>query len=257
MFGHARPLYIADVLRSLEKQKSLQFVHVWLDGHQGNPELKLRTEAVADVVSNFSVARICQHSGNLGFRKMMLQALSDAVSNFEHIMVLEDDCFPGRDAVRTFMDELDSIENSPDIFSVYGHPFLVPAENATITRFQGWGWGTTRDKLMPFLDELIECYSLSEEAYLQFVASVMTPEIVARLDVTPPRLPTNTLRKFFAWDETLALLTALRGKVHKPTDHRTIFNFGAGADAGHFRNVDSYRQPPFNMITHAEVWDHY
>lgn len=255
VFGYNRPLHLSEVLKSLARQNAINDVHVWLDGHQGNPERKIKTDQVFQVASKYPVARIVAHNGNLGFRKLVLQALSDAVDRFRRIVVLEDDCFPTRDAIAIFRHELEAIESRSDIFSVYGHHFLMPSEGDTCDRFQGWGWGTTSEKLRPILQELIECYSLTEAKYLEFVGRVLTPEIAARIDVTPPRLPTHTLRKFFAWDETIALLSALHGLSHKPTPKRTIYNFGAGGDAGHFKDISWYRNPPFNMITIDEVWD--
>ena len=257
VFCFCRPLHVSEVLESLAKQGEIGNVHVWIDGHQGDPGKKIKTDQVYQVVSRYPVGRIVAHSGNLGFRKLVLQALSDAVHRFRHILVLEDDCFPTRDAVKVFREELSAIETRDDIFSVYGSPFLVEAEKETCSRFQGWGWATTSEKLRPVLQELIECYSLTEEKYLEFVGRVLSPEVVARLDVTPPRLPTHTLRKFFAWDETIALLTALDGMSHKKTQKRTIYNFGIGDDAGHFRNIEWYRTPPFNMVSIDEVWDYF
>ena len=115
----------------------------------------------------------------------------------------------------------------------------------------------TSDRLKPFLEKLIYLYSLNEEDYLLYVKKMLTPEIKRRLDVTPPRQPTDTLLKFFAWDESLALLTAMEGLEHKRTDIRTIYNFGACKDSSRFKDIDRYRKPPFNMISHEEVWDYY
>lgn len=257
VFGHARPLHLADVLESLCRQHALQYVHVWLDGHQGQPDIKYKTELVADVVSKYDVAEVIRHNGNLGFRKLILQAFTYAVQKFDSFLVLEDDCFPTANAVTEFRDSLDDIAKNSDVFSVYGHPFLMAEEAGCCTRFQGWGWGTTSDKLRPYLDKLIDCYSLTEERYLEFVRSCLSEEVIQRLDVTPPRLATHTLTKFFAWDETLALLTALDGKVHRLTPTRTIYNFGASEDSSRFKNVDWYRKPPFNMVPHSEVWEYF
>lgn len=254
LFGYTRPRHIGLVLEGLKRQDALGMVHVWLDGHQGIPEPKKKTDQVREVVSNYSVARVHQHNGHIGFRKLMLQALDVMSSEFDHLLILEDDCFPTRSTIRIFREELEEIESRPEIFSVYGHPFLVEGEGETCSRFQGWGWGTTRDKLRPILEKLIECFLLTEEKYLEFVDHELTPEIISRIDITPPRQPSNTLRNFFAWDETICLLAALHGLTHKKTRRRTIYNFGVGDDTGHFKNIDWYRRPPFNMITPDEVW---
>ncbi len=96
---------------------------------------------------------------------------------------------------------------------------------------------------------------MSEQSYLEYVDELLTPAVEARLDVTPPRLPTYSLRTFFAWDETLALLTAVDQKLHKPTDVQVIYNCGIGGDSSHFGIEDKFLRPPFNLTPPDQVWD--
>lgn len=255
VFGHTREHAIKEVLESLQRQDALNFTEVWLDGDQGNSELRRKCEKVAELVKSYPVKRVSSQRANFGFRKMILVALKEMCTKYKDILILEDDCFPTRDAVTEFRKELDLIRNDDEIFSVYGHHFLVPAENGTCGRFQGWGWATTSKKLVPILDELSLCNSMSEPAYLDFVKKSLTPSISKMIEVTPPRQPSATLNKFFAWDETVCLLCALHGLVHKPTGKRVIYNFGMGNGGAHFPMNPTYRKPPFNMITHDEIWD--
>ena len=257
VFGHTRKDGILAILESLKRQGVLGITHVWLDGHQGKPALKKEVEALTAAVAEYPVAKIHSHRGHFGFRKSILQAISYMTDEYRMFALLEDDCFPTANMAEVFWKELKLIENDDSIFSVYGHPFLMPSETTTCNRFQGWGWGTTAQKMRPFLRQLIECYSMPEDKYLEFVNRVMTDEVRKRIDVTAPRQPSHTLTKFFAWDETLSLLTGLQGKVHKPTNPRTVYNFGAGGDSSHFEKVAWYRKPPFNMITLDEVWDNF
>ena len=256
VLGHSRHLHIGAILESLRLQDALKYTHVWIDGHQGNPERRALTDRVYGVVAQYQPAEVRPHNGNLGFRKIIIQALIDAVNRYRSFLILEDDCFPTSQAVAAFREQLGTIESDPSVFSVYGHHFLVPAESETCTRFQSWGWGTTGSKLRPVLDELIDCYALPEPDYLAYVNGLLTPEVVARIDVTPPRQPTNTLRKFFAWDETVTLLTAVRGLVHRKTPQRTIYNFGV-QHSSHFRNIRWYRDPPFNMVPIDDIWNYF
>ena len=257
LFGYIRSNHIGVVLESLKKQNALKYVDVWLDGHQGVRDIRLKCQEVREVVSRYSVNNVYAHNGALGFRKLILQALSKSLSEYDHLMILEDDCFPNREAVEIFQSELIEIVSRDEIFSVYGSPFLVPEESETCTRFQGWGWGTTSKKMEPYLEQLIKCYSMTEEMYLNFTNSVLKKEIIEKLDITYPREPTRTLSRFFAWDETLALLTALEGKVHKKTTKRTIYNFGASGDSMRFKDEKGYLDPPYNMVKYDEIWNYY
>jgi len=257
LFGHTRATYIADVLESLDRQGVISNVDVWLDGHQGAPDVRYKTDLVHDVVSNYKVRSVNSHNGSLGFRKLLLHALDHAAVNYRYIVVLEDDCFPTNDAIKIFMEELKKMEDDRRIFSVYGHPFLVPGEGETFTRFQGWGWATTGDKLKEHIGKLIYLYSIREYEYLEFVNQSLTADVISKLDVTPHRQPSETVKRFYAWDETLALLTVLSGQVHKKTPKRTVYNFGASEESSRFKDINWFLKPPYNMVRHENIWDYF
>lgn len=257
VFGHTRAHMLGDLLESLKRQGAIGLVDLWIDGHQGKTDLKNKVHVTQKVADAYDVGVRRYHNGQLGFRKTMLQAMQVAANEYKHAVFLEDDCFPSRHAVEVFRRELEKLESDPTVFSVYGHPFGMAEETGSCTRFQGWGWGTTSDKLKPYLQPLIDCYSMSEQSFLDLTRSKLTPEIIARLDVTPPRQPSYTLNTFFAWDETLALLCALKGQVHKPTQSQVIFNCGMGDGSSHFTAESRFREPPFNLIHPDEVWTHF
>ena len=257
VFGHTRTLILADLLESLNRQGAIHYVDLWVDGYQGKTDLKNKVAQTRKVGDDYAVGVRRYHQGQLGFRKLMLQAMQSAVRRYENILFLEDDCFPNRAAVDTFREDLEKVRDDDTVFSVYGHHFGLAEDGGRCSRFQGWGWATTATKLSPYVDRLIELYSISEQDYLDFTTGALTPEVRARLDVTPPRLPTDTLVNFFAWDETLALLTAMDGKWHVPTSERVIYNCGMGDGSAHFSNHQIFLNPPFNLIRPDQVWDYF
>lgn len=257
VFGHTRPLLLIDTLESLKRQNALQHVELWIDGDQGIANLRKKVAITHMIGDKYQVGRRVYHRGQLGFRKLILLAMQQAVQKYKYIIFLEDDCFPTHDAVKLFLDEIKAIEDDDNVFSVYGHPFLIAEQSGFCSRFQGWGWGTTAKKLKPYVDKLIDCYSMYEEDYLAFTKKSLTPEILKKIDVTPPRQPSATLTKFFAWDETLCLLTALDGKLHKPTKKRIIYNCGIGDGSSRFGINQMFLKPPFNMVLHKDIWSHF
>ena len=257
VFAHNRASHVTHVLHALDLQGASGFTHVFIDGDHGNSNERAQVDLVHDCVAHFPVKGIHRNRGNFGFRKMMLLSMRFMMERYEKIIFLEDDCFPTSAAVDGFDQALSRAADDDRLFSVYGHPFGGPDEARGSTRFQSWGWATTAAKLRPVWDALMECYLQTEEEYLDFVEQHLTPEIEAMIDVTPGRQPSETLRKFFAWDETLCLLTAMRGMRHQMTEERLIYNFGAGESASHFEHVEYFRQPPFNMVSADEVWSHF
>lgn len=257
VLGYARPHLLRLVLESLSRQQALANAHVWIDGTADRMELSVRTGECAAVASTYQVADLRVHRGHLGIEKLMLDALVEMNAHYEKILVLEDDCFPTRHAVQVFSEQLDSISDNANIFSVYGHPFLTPQEGNTFTRFQGWGWGTTKRKLSPILERARTLFLLPEHAYLEYTRRMLTPEVIARLDVTPGRNVCQVLTRFYSWDSCTALLTTLAGLEHKRTPERVVYNCGLGGDSGHFPHQAHLREPPFNMITPDEAWAHF
>lgn len=257
VFVYDREQNLAAILESLSLQGQIAETTVFIDGDQGRLHVRAALDKVEETARRFGVTRIRRNRGNFGFRKMIILAMREMMSDYERILFLEDDCFPTGAAIKGFSKELDAIEADPRIFSAYGHPFGVEHAGENFGRFQGWGWATTTAKLRPIWEQLLKCYLMSETEYLEFVDSALTPDVRARIDVTPGRQPTSTLNKFFAWDETVCLLTGVAGMTHRPSAERIIYNFGAGDTATHFRNVEWFRRAPFNMIARDEVWDHF
>lgn len=258
VYGYRRKKQLSCVLESLERQGVLDVTHVWIDGYSHAQEAGDQVIACQGLRQDFPQAHWQIGGGRLGIEKLMLDGLTFMARYYEKIIVLEDDCFPTYNAVKVFLDQLAEIENDPAIYSVYGHHFLTPNEGPTFSRFQGWGWATTRNKLLPVLSQLKAMFIMPEADYLSWIDSALTPEIIAKLDVTPGRDVVKTLRRQFSWDSATALLSAIQGLSHRKTPERVIYNCGVGLDSGHFR-VDSEfcRKPPLNMIGVDEVWQYF
>jgi hypothetical protein len=254
-----RPDHLNDVLESLKLQGMIEKVDVWIDGHQGNPERKAAWTKVKKVAEHYPVRNIFANRGALGLRKMLLNAFMYSVCNYKDLIILEDDCFPVNKACTLFQAHLSDIRDDESIFSVYGSHFLVPGEvpGRPFPRFQGWGWATTSKKLSKHIDELVHLYAIPEFQYIETVKEMLTKDVVARLDCTPPRLATKTINNFFAWDETLTLLTACKRQGHLTSQQRLIYNFGADSNSSRFKNIQWYTNPPFNMVKREKVWDYF
>ena len=257
VYAFDRKELVHNVLESLAQQGVLDCVHVWIDGDQGNPETRKVLDQTEEIVRQYAVRKVHRNRGNFGFRKMMLTSQRYMLERYEKIIFLEDDCFPTHNAIAEFSKELDLVSEDPSIFSVYGHPFLMPGEDKPFSRFQGWGWATTSKRLEPFWRRLMDLYLMTESEYLEFIDKNLTKDLLRKIDITPGRQPSATLKAFFAWDESLCMLTAMHGTKHKRTEQRIIYNCGVGESSGHFYNIDNYRKPPFNMVSPENVWDYF
>ena len=248
---------LENVLESLSLQDALPFTHVWIDGDQGKPDKRKIIDRTEELARSYNVKAVHRNRGNFGFRKMMIVSMRRMMELYDRVLFLEDDCFPTRHAVRGFQAELDEIQHDASVLSVYGHHFKVEGENGRFPRFQGWGWAALSERLRPVWHDLLQLYLMTEEEYLEFVRQNWTPEVQARIDVTPGRQPSSTVPRFFAWDEALGFLSALHKLQHTPSAERIIYNFGAGHGSTHFTKIDHYRKPPFNMVSIEELWNYF
>ena len=229
---------------------------VFLDGCLHRSEFKTQVLECRKLQDKYPEASFIVNNGSYGIERLMIQGLQYASLNFDNIIVLEDDCFPTFDAIDLFLKALLSLPE--DYFSVYGHPFGIEGESDGISRFQGWGWATTRDRLVQILPILTFLYQLDEQAYLDFVNKKLSGGGIEKLlDITPPRNCTNVMRQQFSWDSAVNLICADLGLSHRLTSKRAVYNCGLGNGvlSGHFRQeTPSLREAPFNMVMAGEVW---
>lgn len=252
-FGYASPSRMKICLEAIGRNGGLGITHVWIDGDQGSWKIKQKIDETEAIARSFLPFKVIRRRGNYGFRRIMLDALTYMSSNYKTFLVLEDDCMLAKGGLSVFLDELSEHRNNLKVLTVYGSHFGLECEFPLCTRFQGWGWATWSEKIIPFILQMKRLYLLDELSYLRFVDSILTEEVKLMIDVTEGRKASQTLRKFFAWDETLTLLSALESRVHRPTRIRCVFNYGMDSESSHFRENDRFRKPPFNMITPREA----
>jgi FkbM family methyltransferase len=256
VFGFKRPNSLGNVLESLRLQGYSQATTVFIDGDLHRSEYSYQCNESRLLQNIYTDCKFLIYNGNYGIERLMIDGLQYAFQRFNKIIVLEDDCFPSFDAVELFNQKLNALPDG--YFSVYGHPFGIENEEGGITRFQGWGWATTQERLGQVLPILKFLYALDEHSYLDFIAKKLEDQsLIDKLSITPPRNCIDVLKKQFTWDSAISLICADLNLLHQYTNERIIFNcgMGGGTTSGHFRQEEScLREPPFNMILEEEVW---
>ena len=256
VLGFNRPYHLQSVLESLRQQGRLSSTHVWIDGTGGRAEFGVANEASVEIGRRYQVQELRAHCTHLGIEKLMIDALRALTQLYDRILILEDDCFPVQGAVDAFEGALSGIADKPEIYSVYGHHFGCEDQHSSdFSRFQGWGWAAHSARIRSLLPELSWLFGLNEQDYCAEIASRLTDAIRARLDVTPGRNVLKVLERGFSWDSATAFLTAERGMFHRRTQEHVVHCTGIVSGIGHFnRDIQFFRDPPFQMITLDEAW---
>jgi hypothetical protein len=130
--GHTRTQHLKNTLESLARQVAIDRTHVWLDGHVGFAELQEPVYHCRSIATHFAGERVVAYNGRVGVNKLTLDALETLAGRYDRLIVIEDDSFPTYSAVRVFEEDLERIENDPEVFSVHGHPGATNAPQPTI-----------------------------------------------------------------------------------------------------------------------------
>lgn len=257
VIGYNRPYHLQAVLESLRLQDKLSICHVWIDGTQGRAEYKNDNIKTIEIAKRYHCKEVRLHWGHLGIEKLMLDALKELTSLYDSIIILEDDCFPIEGSIDKIIKDIELINKDKEIYSVYGHHFECESDlTRKFSRFQGWGWASTSEKIKKVLPELERLFLLSEKEYLKEVDKYLTQSVIDRLDITPGRDVINVLRHGFSWDSATAMLCASYGLDHLRTEKKQIYNTGFSKNVGHFES-ESKRllNPPFNIIPLQKAWN--
>ncbi len=259
VLGYNRPKHLDAVLESLDRQRQIDRVHIWIDGTQGRSEFNDANRESVLVARRYQVRELHAISGHLGIEKMMLDALENMSARYDRLIIIEDDCFPLSGCIDAFEETLAEVADRPDVYSVYGCHFgTEPPDELDFTRFQGWGWAAHSAQIRKYLSELRDLFMMTEADYLRRIENDLTDDVRMRLDRTPGRDVLKVLQSFFSWDSATAFVTAKHKLFHRRTRKPVVANTGIVSGIGHFtKDSPQFRRAPFNMITLEEAWDHY
>jgi hypothetical protein len=254
VFGHTRPRALGYVLEGLRRQEALAMTQVWLDGHQDHAHLVPKVQACRNLELEYKASKWIKYGSRCGHAKLLIDALRTALLTHNKIIVLQDDCFPAPGAIAQLLDQVEKVRDDAGCFSVYGHHFGGPDEGPTTTAFQHWGWASTASKITPILHDFWRIWAMAEPDSVQWFRENMTDDIRARMNVYPGRADTSCLERRFSVDAALAFLIARAGMINRKTPEQVVFNFGIGANSGHFTRADpAYLKPPYNMMPERDL----
>lgn len=157
VFGYKRADHLHRCLVALQNISAASHlpIFIFLDGPKTEAERTL-TESVVQIARNFQLSRKCEISVskvNRGLSTSLISGVTQVLSKFESIIVLEDDilCTPG--FIEFCVNGLKVFREKDNVASIHGYcpPLSVPPLKPFFLKGADcWGWATWKDRWADF-----------------------------------------------------------------------------------------------------------
>ncbi|SKB57372.1 glycosyltransferase [Dyadobacter psychrophilus] len=152
LFCFNRPAHLAQTIESLQQNMLAREsdLIIYSDGPR-NPSDEPFISQVRDYlaqIEGFKTITVIKSEKNNGLAASIINGVSEVLSNFQKVIVLEDDMLSAPDFLVFMNEALSVFEHRNDIFSVsaYGPPISFPVgyqdDLYLAPRASSWGWGT-------------------------------------------------------------------------------------------------------------------
>ncbi|NTW43170.1 MAG: glycosyltransferase [Anaerolineaceae bacterium] len=158
LFVYARPDHTRRVVEALQKNSLAEETDVIVFSDAAKlPEKEKSVAAVRDYIAEikgFKSLTVHHRPHNYGLAKSIMEGVTDVISNYGSIIVVEDDIVTAPDFLRFMNDALDRYRHEPKVWHISGWNYPIdPAGlgNAFFYRLMNcWGWATWADRWKDF-----------------------------------------------------------------------------------------------------------
>ena len=153
IFAYKRPAHLKRVLDALAANPpaaGLPLI-VYVDGPRGEPDQAAVAEvvAVAQQAKGFLSVEVRASPENLGLYRSLTGGISEILTEYESIIVLEDDILTSPYFLQFMLDGIELYRDSPEVGSITGYtPPITQGlpETFFLRGADCWGWATWRDR---------------------------------------------------------------------------------------------------------------
>ncbi len=153
LLTYNRPDFLRKRLFELLEMEKVNLVIVSID--YCSDRLKAENKSVINDFLNLHKEnlRVIQRDSNLGIAHHLPQAVSEVLSEFSHVIVIEDDIRIGRGSISHFVSASKLLDSRPEIFTIGGFgPTFWTLSRIRQNKwreslyFSAWGWMTSKSK---------------------------------------------------------------------------------------------------------------
>lgn len=152
LFVYNRPWHTAQTIEALRKnpEASSSDLIIYADGvkkpehARSVSEVRTYIESVKNLKSGFKSVQIVESDKNNGLSKSIIKGVSEVVSKYGKVIVLEDDLVVSPAFLSYMNKALDLFENVDQVASVHGYVYPISGlpQNFFLKGADCWGWGT-------------------------------------------------------------------------------------------------------------------
>ena len=173
LFTYSRPKHTKRVIEALSRNRLAKHTEVF--AYICKPKNEKHIEAVADTLEvlrsfekdpAFKSFTIIEKQTYVPLGPAMVNAVSEVISEYGRVIVLEDDIVTSNDFLDFMNDALDFYENDPNIYTVSGYSFgmreikELKADVYSVHRTCPWGWATWQDRWKRYIYDLRDEYEI-------------------------------------------------------------------------------------------------
>lgn len=177
LMAYNRPGHLARVLDALRNQRP-EPIFVFADGPKDNDDAQLVNEVrkVLREHINWTTPQIMCHAENLGLGPSIIYAVNTVLSDFDTMVLLEDDCVPSPQFLDFMYKCLNKYKQQDDIMSIGGWTMDIPDTVLAhydydvyfVTRIESWGWGTWKRAWQYYESDYAAAYSSINERGIDY-----------------------------------------------------------------------------------------
>lgn len=154
LIAYNRPELFQRTIESLaQNEETEEFpVYICIDGPKDKADEALisKTCALARKLTGFKSVTALERSTNVGLAKNILEGINTVLSDYDKIIVVEDDIYMSKNFLRYMRSQLNFHEDNPKVWHISGwnypiHPLGLP-ETFAWRGMNCWGWGTWRNR---------------------------------------------------------------------------------------------------------------
>ena len=150
VFAYNRPQHLSRTLNALKnnREAAQSVLYLFLDGAKENTVVQVaEVESVASSITGFAKINIVKREQNIGLAQNIISGINYILSDYETVIVIEDDLMPSAYFLQFMNDGLRMYADNVKVASVHGyvHPLKKKLPQTFFLKYpNSWGWATWR-----------------------------------------------------------------------------------------------------------------